>query len=75
MLRPRAAGSDTLRSVPTCRHKRKVPICRLEGAEEDGIGGGFAEVELVAGIELGRAAGLHLNADARGPVYHHRAVG
>lgn len=47
----------------------------LEGAEEDGVGGGFAELELVAWIELGGAAGLHLDADARGPVYHHRAVG
>ena len=47
----------------------------LESAEEDGVGGGFAELELVTGIELGGAAGLDLNADARGPVYHHGSVG
>ncbi|GEM_PF-5702764 len=46
-----------------------------EGAEEDGVGCGFAEFEFVAGIEPGGAAGLHLDADARGPVYHHGAVG
>lgn len=34
-----------------------VPICRLEGTEEDGVGSGFAELELVAGIELGGTAG------------------
>lgn len=47
----------------------------LEGTEEDGVGSGFAELELVAGIELGGTAGLDLNADARGPVYHHGSVG
>lgn len=47
----------------------------LEGAEEDGVGGGFAELELVTGVELGGTAGLYLNTHARGPVYHHRAVG
>ena len=46
----------------------------LEGAEEDGVGGGFAEFELVAGVELGGAAGLYLNTHTRGPVYHHGAV-
>lgn len=47
----------------------------LEGAKEDGVGGGFAEFELVAGVELGGATGLDLNTHARGPVYHHGAVG
>lgn len=70
----RATGSDAPRSVPKCRQKRNVPICRLEGAEEDGIDGGFAEFELVAGAEPGGAAGLYLNTHARGPVYHHGAV-
>ena len=60
---------------PQVRQKRNVPICRLEGTEEDGVGSGFAELELVAGIELGGTAGLDLNADARGPVYHHGSVG
>ena len=46
----------------------------LEGAEEDGVGGGFAEFELVAGVELGGAARLYLNTHTRGPVYHHGAV-
>lgn len=46
----------------------------LEGAEEDGVGGGFAEPELVTGVELGGATGLYLNTHARGPVYHHGAV-
>lgn len=74
-LHPRATGSGAPRSVPKCRQKRNVPICRLEGTEEDGVGSGFAELELVAGIELGGTAGLDLNADARGPVYHHGSVG
>ena len=39
----------------------------LESTEEDGVGSGFAELELVAGIELGGTAGLDLYADARGP--------
>ena len=60
---------------PKCRQKRNAPNCRLEGTEEDGVGSGFAELELVAGIELGGTAGLDLNADARGPVYHHGSVG
>ena len=46
----------------------------LEGTEEDGVGSGFAEFELVAGVELGGAAGLYLNTHTRGPVYHHGAV-
>lgn len=74
-LHPRATGSGAPRSVPKCRQKRNVPICRLEGTEEDGVGSGFAELELVAGIELGGTAGLDLNADARGPIYHHGSVG
>ena len=74
-LHPRATGSGAPRSVPKCRQKRNVPICRLESTEEDGVGSGFAELELVAGIELGGTAGLDLNADARGPVYHHGSVG
>ena len=47
----------------------------LEGAEEDGVGGGFAEPELVTGVELGAAAGFDLSADVRRAVYHHRSVG
>lgn len=73
-LRSRAIGPGAPRSVPKCRQERNVPNCRLEGAEEDGVGGGFAEFELVAGIELGGAAGLYLNTHTRGPVYHHGAV-
>ena len=69
-LSPMNAGT-----VPKCRQERNVPICRLEGTEEDGVGSGFAELELVAGIELGGTTGLDLNADARGPVYHHGSVG
>ena len=57
-LHPQATGSGAPRSVPKCRQKRNVPNCRLEGAEQDGIGSGFAELELVAGIELGGTAGL-----------------
>ena len=63
------------KECPQPAEKRNVPICRLEGTEEDGVGSGFAELELVAGIELGGTAGLDLNADARGPVYHHGSVG
>ena len=74
-LHPWAAGPGAPRSVPKCRQKRNVPNCRLEGAEEDGVGSGFAELKLVSGIELGGTAGLDLNADARGPVYHHGSVG
>ena len=74
-LHPRATGSGAPRSVPKCRQKRNVPNYRLEGTKEDGVGSGFAELELVAGIELGGTAGLDLNADARGPVYHHGSVG
>ena len=57
-LHPRATGSGAPWSVPKCRQKRNVPICRLEGTEEDGVGSGFAELELVAGIELGGTAGV-----------------
>ena len=46
----------------------------LEGTEEDDVGGGFAEFELVTGAEPGGAAGLYLNTHTRGPVYHHGAV-
>ena len=63
------------KECPQPAEKRNVPICRLESTEEDGVGSGFAELELVAGIELGGTAGLDLNADARGPVYHHGSVG
>ena len=63
------------KECPQPAEKRNVPNCRLEGTEEDGVGSGFAELELVAGIELGGTAGLDLNADARGPVYHHGSVG
>ena len=47
----------------------------LEGAEEDGVGGGFAEPELVTGVEPSGAAGLDLGADVRRSVYHHGSVG
>ena len=47
----------------------------LEGAEEDGVGGGFAEPELVTGVELGGAAGLDLGANVHRAVYHHGSVG
>lgn len=57
-LHTRATGSGAPRSVPKCRQKRNVPICRLESTEEDGVGSGFAELELVAGIELGGTAGV-----------------
>lgn len=73
-LRSRAIGPGAPRSVPKCRQERNVPNCRLEGAEEDGVGSGFAELELVAGVEPGGAAGLYLNTHTRGPVYHHGAV-
>ena len=46
-----------------------------EGAEEDGVGCGFSELELVTGVELGGAAGLDLGADVRRVVYHHGSVG
>ena len=36
-LHPRATGSGAPRSVPKCRQKRNVPICRLESTEEDGV--------------------------------------
>lgn len=74
-LHPQATGSGAQRSAPKCRQKRNAPNCRLEGTEENGVGSGFAELELVAGIELGGTAGLDLNANARGPVYHHGSVG
>ena len=73
-LHPQATGSGAQRSVPKCRQKRNVPNCRLEGTEEDGVGSGFAEFELVAGVELGGAARLYLNTHTRGPVYHNGAV-
>lgn len=47
----------------------------LESAEEDGVGGGFAELELVTGVELSGAARLDLGADVRRAVYHHGSVG
>lgn len=56
-------------------HSHALYVQELEGAEEDGVGGGFAKFELVAGIELGGAAGLHLNTHVRGPVYHHGSIG
>ena len=74
-LHPQATGSGAPRSVPKCRQKRNVPNCRLEGAEQDGVGGGFAELELVTGVELSGAARLDLGADVRRAVYHHGSVG
>lgn len=46
-----------------------------EGTEEDGVGCGFSELELVTGVELGGAAGLDLGADVRRVVYRHGSVG
>ncbi len=54
---------------------RNLLRSRLDGAKEDGVGGGLAEFELVTGIELGGTAGLNLDTDPRDPVYHHGAVG